>query len=111
MLLFHLGAWAQAQPHSFALLLPSSAVPRGGVGVGGLIVSPVHALQDCGVACSRRSSSPQPSECESTCVFLNSHDPFDRCLDIFWCAVSVCVRVQIHVYIPFKEALSNVFRF
>lgn len=41
-------------------------------------------------------------------MFQDSHDPFDRCLDISWCAVRVCVRVQIHVYIPFLEALSNV---
>lgn len=42
--------------------------------------------------------------------FLTAMSPYlDRCLGIFWCAVRVCVRVQIHVYIPFKETLSNVF--
>lgn len=36
-------------------------------------------------------------------------DPLDRCLDIFWCAVRVCTCTN--VYIPFKEALWNVFWF
>lgn len=62
-------------------------------------MSPVHALQDWGVVCPRRSSSPQLSEWKSTCVFFhNSHDPLDRCLNIFWCAVSVCVYVCVCVY-------------
>ena len=104
MLLFHPGVWAPAQPPSFAsFALPPAFNCRE---EGGLIVSPMHALQDGCAVCLCRSSSPQLSEWERTCVIHDSQHPLDRCLDFFGvlccaCCVCVYVPVQVHVVNPF----------